>query len=469
MDFSSQGFGCVVCQPGNNDASTAVMDAYQRGSDFNLLATSSAAVLHLVAFGARRSCGNKVHFHSHLGEGFAGDWAINKCRHMLFGQRFVWATDCYMIKFILSYDGTNPAILRLQMQLMCWDVNIVHQNNNYILDADYWSCLGADLCFDPLFKKYLELNKSLCSTNPAPSSLPMLPENMPYYRGPRTMPIQSPPDSPNDVHCQAIISTLLVNNCHGLCHLSNTPIHFGEFEKVIPSLARSANNDEIPCYAQQVLQFNWAVYSFHGGHFASPIQSHNLPFHVKLACNPYESGQSLFQEFTSCKQIFNSATNLLNHICASGDTSVIHGYLIHLNRYQTNKRTSKFWQLQTSIISQLRHVHNLNIVIAIVHPDKDGQSIKTFTTNLKSNGCRLSPPPMSPTKTWVTRLQVSVGSFLASICPVRPALNHCCSNTHLPLPHVLLPDSYENLLVDLSTQFHWPAMTPTFLIKMAPR
>ncbi len=153
MDFSSHGFGCVVCQPGYDDVLTAAMDAYQRGSDFNFMASLSAAVLHLVAFSARRSCRNKVCLHSHLGEGFAGDWAINKCCHMLFGHQFVWATDCYAIKFILSYDGTNPAILSLQMLLMCWDVDIVHQNNNYLVDADYWSRLGADLCFDLLFKK----------------------------------------------------------------------------------------------------------------------------------------------------------------------------------------------------------------------------------------------------------------------------------------------------------------------------
>jgi hypothetical protein len=125
-DFSSQGFGYIVCQPGNDDVSNAAMDAYQRGSDFNFMAASSAAVLIPVVFGAWRSRGNKVCLHSHLGEGFAGDWAINKCRHMLFGQQFVWATDCYTIKFILSYDGINPAILCLQMQLMCWDVDIVH-------------------------------------------------------------------------------------------------------------------------------------------------------------------------------------------------------------------------------------------------------------------------------------------------------------------------------------------------------
>jgi hypothetical protein len=72
-DFLSQGFGYIVCQPGGGAASTAAMDAYQRGSDFNFMATSSAAVLHPVAFGARRSRGNEVPLHSHLGEGFAGD------------------------------------------------------------------------------------------------------------------------------------------------------------------------------------------------------------------------------------------------------------------------------------------------------------------------------------------------------------------------------------------------------------
>jgi hypothetical protein len=74
---------------------------------------------------------------------------------MLFGQRFVWVTDCYALRFILSYDGTNPAILCLQMQLMGWDVDIVYQNDHYMTDADYWSRLGTDLCFDPLFKTYL--------------------------------------------------------------------------------------------------------------------------------------------------------------------------------------------------------------------------------------------------------------------------------------------------------------------------
>jgi hypothetical protein len=290
-DFSSKGFGYVICQPGNDNASTTAMNAYRSGSDFSFMTKDSKAVLHPVAFVARRCRGNEVRLHSHLGEGFSGDWAMNKCRHMLFGQRFVWTTDCYAIKFILSYDGANPAILRLQMRLMCWDVDIVHRNDHYIADADYWSRLGADLCFDPLFKKYLELTRSLRIENPPPTSLPMQPENMPYYRGPR---VTTPPDDTADTtdaaHCQAIASALLIDDCRGLCHLSNVPVKFGDFEKATPQTARALHNDEFPCYAQQVLQFSWAVYSFHGGHFASTVQSRNLPFQVRLACDPSESG-----------------------------------------------------------------------------------------------------------------------------------------------------------------------------------
>jgi hypothetical protein len=175
---------------------------------------------------------------------------------MLFGQPFVWTTDCYAIKFILSYDGANPAILCLQMHLMCWDVNIGHQNSHNISDSDYWSQLGADLCFDPLFKAYLELTWSLCLENPPPSSFPMQLENMPYYHGPRiTTPPDNTVDTTNAAHCQPIVSTLLIDNCCGLCHLSNVPVKFGKVKKATPPPAktRALLNDGIPCYAQQVL------------------------------------------------------------------------------------------------------------------------------------------------------------------------------------------------------------------------
>jgi hypothetical protein len=119
----------------------------------------------------------------------------------------------------------------------------------------------------------------------------------------------------------------MADNCHSLCRLFNIPVRFGDLGRVTPSTFCSLNNNEFPCYALQVLQFNWAVYSVQGGHLALTIQSCNLPFHVKMACNPFESGRSLFQKFTQSHQIFGTANNMLNHIWSLGDTSIIHGYI----------------------------------------------------------------------------------------------------------------------------------------------
>jgi hypothetical protein len=52
-DFSSKGFGYVVCQPGTDDTSEAAMKAYQLGSDFNFMMKDSSATIRPVAFGGR--------------------------------------------------------------------------------------------------------------------------------------------------------------------------------------------------------------------------------------------------------------------------------------------------------------------------------------------------------------------------------------------------------------------------------
>ncbi len=138
-DFSARGFGYVLLQPGNDDALMTALQDYWDGKGFSFMTMCSSAVLHPICFGARKCRGNEVRLHSHLGECFAGDYGINKVRHYVFGQRFVWVTDCYAVKFLLSYEGGNPAILCLQMRLMCWDVDIVHRPDYKLVDANYWS------------------------------------------------------------------------------------------------------------------------------------------------------------------------------------------------------------------------------------------------------------------------------------------------------------------------------------------
>jgi hypothetical protein len=180
-------------------------------------------------------------------------------------------------------------------------------------------------------------------------------------------------------------------------------------------MARALHNYEFPCYAQQ-----------EGGHFASTVQSQSLPFHVRLAYDPYESGQSLFQEFTSCRLIFNSATDLLNHIRASGDTSVIHGYLIHSPCFQTSKTTTTFWQIQATIISQLRLIWLLLVIIARIHPDHNGRSVKTFSSRLKSNGWVLY-------STDVFYPDLGNTNTIAGLCHLIIATYSSCTSTVNPL------------------------------------
>jgi hypothetical protein len=160
-DFSSLGFSFVLLQPGNNDASAKAAQDYWDGCGFSFMMNGSTTALHPICFGVHHTQGNEVRLHSHLGEGFSGDYAINKCQQYIFGQCFFLVTDCYAIKFILSYEGSNPAILHLQMHLMCWDVGIVHWPDTELIDANYWSRLGVDLDFDPLFCEYLNLTCKL--------------------------------------------------------------------------------------------------------------------------------------------------------------------------------------------------------------------------------------------------------------------------------------------------------------------
>ncbi len=228
-DFSALGYGYVVCQPGNNKCSLAKTSQYMSGNGFGFMTKDGGGILHPVAFGSRRTRGNEKRLHSYLGEGFAGDWAINKIRHMCFGRRFVWVTNCYAAKFILLYDGSNPAILRLQMRLMCWDVDIVHRTNKFLVDADYWSRLNANLCYNPTFCEYLQFVSSFCVTHPPPTAIPMQPENMPYYHGPRIRHPDDLEDANADVAAESLLTMIVAEERYIPPCLANYPVRFGEF------------------------------------------------------------------------------------------------------------------------------------------------------------------------------------------------------------------------------------------------
>jgi hypothetical protein len=137
---------------------------------------------------------------------------------------------------------------------MCWDVTIVHRNDTHLIDADYWSRLGEDICIDPHFRDYQKFDKSLRASSPAPTKLPMLPQNMPYYWGPRiTTQANSSHQEADMAYCECLLSSIASNGEAETSPLSHVPVRFGDSDTVTPASAHVSINHEIPCLAHQAL------------------------------------------------------------------------------------------------------------------------------------------------------------------------------------------------------------------------
>ena len=158
-----------------------------------------------------------------------------------------------------------------------------HRGNEYLIDADYFSRLGKDLCFDPLLLEYVHQVIGLRKKYPAPERLPMQPQHMPHYRGPRIKGRKVQADEPVDTSAMEIIETMHTNQMSGPQHLSIIPVHVERYNDYTRSETLDKNAKEpyhLPLLvaASRVTKFNWAVYSFNSGHFISTVDSRQLPF-----------------------------------------------------------------------------------------------------------------------------------------------------------------------------------------------
>ena len=181
-DFSSFGFGVVLLQPDDHQPSLDAMRREMNGGPCEFMTDENSHLrLRPIAFASRVARGYESKLHSHLGEGFAGDWGINKFQHHLKAKPFTWITDCFAIKFLMSYDGSNPVLLRLQMRLGLWPTSCVHRNNKWLIDADHFSRCKEDLCFDALYNQCLRFSSELRKLYPPPTG-PIQAQNMPGYR-----------------------------------------------------------------------------------------------------------------------------------------------------------------------------------------------------------------------------------------------------------------------------------------------
>jgi hypothetical protein len=211
------------------------------------------------------------------------------------------------------------------------------------------------------------------------------------------------------------------------------PVHFGTFADADSSpvlSSRAMYNSEFASYAFQASQFSWAVYNFSNGHFTSTIESANLSFTIRVGCDTTQRGRSLFGEFAPNARIFSTGNELLNHIHASGNQSVLHGYLINTFRFRTTEITKAFWDLQLQIVAQLRLIRSTSVVVGIIIPDLDGAATRKFVSGLERAH-------------WVVSRHVvkyaDVGDSVDDSCVILTATHKSCALTVEPIKLIMPP------------------------------
>ena len=318
------------------------------------------------------------------------------------------------------------------MRLMCWDVDIIHRPDTELVDADYWSRLGVTLEYDPLYVQYLQQTRQYRTSHPATMDLPMLPENMPYYRGPKVR-LPAVAAAVEATHVQTLVTSTLPSTLDSPGTLCTLPIQFGSFPDAAVSneaTTRAMYNSELASFAFQASQFSWAVYNFSNGHFTSTIDSTNLSFTIRVGCDTTPRGRSLFGEFAPHAKIFSTGNEFLNYIRSSGDRSVLHGYLVNTFRFRTTEITTAFWALQLQIVAQLRLMGSTSVIVAIVIPDLDGAATRKFIKGLESAH-------------WVVSRQTvfyaDIGDSVDDSCVIITAVHSSCASTVDPLTLILPP------------------------------
>ncbi len=236
-------------------------------------------------------------------------------------------------------------------------------------------------------------------------------------------------------------------------YLSNWPVSFGDFPSDPPpttSTVCSLYNSDLTAAARSLSCFDWAVYGFNSGHFISSIHSLGLAFKVVLTSDDYMHGRSFFTALSACTgPILGRCHALLDHVKASGITSKLSGYLIHSKRFNSTEPTSRFWQLQAAIVTQLRLTRSLSIVAAFIHPNHNSQAVShQFITRIKSNGWLVSDRTIAFT---------DFGDSIVDTCRMIIAVHSHTEEKCLPQVIISLPPISPNQLSSYQwAPFNWP-------------
>ena len=397
-DFAQIGMGYVGCQPDSDPESLAAMNREIEGAACEFLTNAkdvgAPPRLRPMTMGSRKNRGYELRLHSHLGEGFALDWAINANRLYCWGsQRFTNISDCYSIKYLMGYEGKNPVILRLQLRLMLWPVDIVHRTRDFNVDSNYMSKLALDTRHDPLLKLYLERASDLRNKYPALGGKVILPENMPGYR-PKCksdtsndnsstfepgMTIDGVPlDTAEASHAIQLHSAVCMNQTHHADCMSIYPIQY--YHKTTdpvnifavtrsqtknsaaerpamtsePPIEASATppellNNDVSSITCQLTSFQVILYGFGGGHLYENMKNDSLQLHVVAAADMDDTARSLMQDMMEAPRIVSSAKQLHRWL-GSDDDIYVDVYIAHAPLRLDANFIRCWWDFQATII-----------------------------------------------------------------------------------------------------------------------
>ena len=436
-DFAQIGMGYVGCQPDDDPISLAAMLREAEGGACEFLTNSkdvgAPPRLRPICMGSRRNRGYEVRLHSHFGESFTVDWALGQCHLQCWGSRFTNISDCYSMKFVLTYEGNNSVILRLQMRLMLWPIDIVHRTRDFNVDSDYMSKLALDTRFDPLLQKYLLTAGEFRQKFPPPSG-EMTPDMLPGYRKPRASKPSVPPAiavtpgitidgevfEPTISDSDYVNSLLLqVHHQRELFHDSfsiypvryHTPpsVPIQQFvttraqsrrDNSSPSPAPSATpatpppvipieplqNNDVTSAARQLSIYQVVLYGFGGGH-AHHTVSHSSPcFKFVAAADMAAEARSIMHEHMRIPRVFSTARQLLNWI-ESNDATYVDFYLAHVPLRRDPSFVSCWWKLQSDIIRSARLTRGLQTFAFLIPSIFDFDAVTSrFCTTVETDG-----------------------------------------------------------------------------------
>ncbi|KAL3787769.1 LOW QUALITY PROTEIN: hypothetical protein HJC23_009820, partial [Cyclotella cryptica] len=410
-DFAQVGMGYVGCQPDNDDASLAAMHREVCGGPCEFLTNAkdvgSPPRLKPICMGSRRNKGYETRLHSHLGEAFTLDWAINTNRLYTWGQRFTAINDCYSLKFVLSYEGNNSVILRVQMRLQLWAMDIVHRTRDFNVDSDYMSKLAHSTTFDPLLSKYLQSAAELRSKYPPPDG----------YRKPRKSITVSPPDIdcipsvtidgvPVDTEAQHVSSLFhsisvqqelffdsisvypitYVSSSHPIPQLVTTRSQARRLtlpEHITPDTPQPLQNHDVPSAARQLTRYHGIVVGLGGGHLAHALSSETLPIQYLAASDP--DNAALFQDFLHIPHIFSTSHDLLQWVLTANNIYVDF-FIAHCPSSISTQQRSQWFCTIASLIINCRCRHGLQLFCLLTPSKLEGIHIpSSFHETLKQD------------------------------------------------------------------------------------